>query len=293
MPAISIVILTYNSSKFISECLAAVFMQDCRDFEVIVVDNGSKDGTVSFVKETYPMIRLIENKINLGAAGARNQGINIAKGEWVLTLDCDVVLEKGFLSSMEKAVKEAAPDVGMIQPKILQAGRKTVYSTGIFLSSLRRFNDIGKGGINSGRFGKTKYLFGVCSAAAFYNKKMLETIMEDSGYFDERFFFLFEDVDLSWRAGRKGWRALFCPNAVCYHHGNSSATPKKVRQYLCLRNRYYTLLKNDSIINYILPFLFYDLPRLLWISIINPSALKAIRDAFIYKDYLRHIKREP
>lgn len=291
MPVISIIILTCNSSKFICNCLSSVFAQDYRDFEVILVDNGSSDSTVSFIQENYPGVILILNKINQGAAKARNQGINIAKGKWILTLDCDVVLDKSFIFNMEKAAKEAVLDVGMIQSKILQSSSKTIYSAGISVSFLRRFHDIGKGKKDAGKFDKAADIFGVCSAAALYSKDMLDAIKQGGGYFDEKFFFLFEDVDLSWRAQKKRYKAIFCPGAVCYHHGNSSATPKKIRQYLCLRNRYYTLLKNDSIKNYILPFLFYDLWRLLWLLIVNPFALKAIKEVFYCKDDLIRLKR--
>ena len=292
MPEISIIILTCNSSKFISRCLSSVFAQDYQDFEVILVDNGSSDNTVRLIRENYPGVILILNKTNQGAAKARNQGINIAQGNWILALDCDVVLEKCFLFNIEKAVKEAALDVGAVQSKILQSDRKTIYSVGIFVSSLRRFYDIGQGKKDTEKFDKAAYIFGACSAAALYRKDMLEAVKQGGNCFDERFFFLFEDVDLSWRAQNKKFKAIFCPGAVCYHHGNSSATPKKIRQYLCLRNRYYTLLKNDSIINYILPFLFYDLWRLLWILIVNPFALKAIKEGLSYKHELNRLKRE-
>ena len=288
---ISVIILTLNSIKFIKPCLDSISNQKVDLIELIVVDNGSNDGTVIFIKENYPQIRLIENRLNLGAAKARNQGIEIAHGEWMLSLDCDVVLDKDFFYNISNALKDASSLVGMIQPKILEPDKKTIYSTGIFISFLRRFYDIGKGRKDLGQFDKTEYISGVCSAAALYNKDMLNEISQGVDYFDERFFFLFEDVDLSWRAQKKGYKAVFYPSAVCYHYGNSSETPKKVRQYLCLRNRYYTLLKNDSIKNYILPFIFYDLPRLLWILIINPSALKAVKDAFVYKNDLRRLKR--
>jgi GT2 family glycosyltransferase len=293
MPAISVIIVTCNSSRFINSCLSSLSVQDYRDFEVIVVDNGSSDGTVSFIREDYPAVILILNKTNQGAAKARNQGIDIAKGEWMLTLDCDIVLERGFLLNMEKAAKEAALDVGTIQPKILQSDHKTIYSTGIFLSRLRRFHDIGKGKKDVGQFDKLKYLFGACSAAAFYNRDMLREVKDETGYFDERFFFLFEDVDLSWRMQKRGWRAVFSPEAVCYHDGNSSATPGKTRQYLCLRNRYLTLLKNDSIWKYIFLFILYDIPRLFWLLLVNPYALTSIKEAFIYNSHLKGKKKQP
>lgn len=288
---ISVIILTLNSIKFIKPCLDSILSQKVDKIEIIVVDNCSKDGTAIFIKENYPQVSLIENRFNLGAAKARNQGIETARGEWILSLDCDVVLDKDFFYNINNALKDLSPRVGSIQPKILEAGKEIIYSAGIFISFLRRFYDIGKGQKDLGQFDKTVYIFGVCSAAALYSKDMLNEIRQGADCFDESFFFLFEDVDLSWRAQNKKYKAIFCPNAVCYHQGNSSETPKKIRQYLCLRNRYYVLLKNDSIKNCILPFLFYDLPRLLWFLIINPFALKAIKDAVVYKNDLRRLKR--
>ena len=289
---ISVIILTLNSIKFIKPCLDSISNQKSDRVELIIVDNGSSDGTSIFIKESYPQIKLIENKLNLGAAKARNQGVEAADGQWILSLDCDTVLENDFLYNISNALKDISPVVGMIQPKILEPDKKTIYSTGVFISFLRKFYDIGKGRKNLGKFDKTGYIFGACSAAALYKKDMLVKIRQESGYFDERFFFLFEDVDLSWRAQKNGYKAIFYPKAVCYHHGNSSKTSKRNRQYLCLRNRYYCLLKNDSIKNYILAFLFYDLPRLLWLLIFNPFALKAINDAFVYKNNLERLKKE-
>ena len=287
----SVIILTLNSLKFIKPCLDSILNQKLDAVELIVVDNGSKDGTAIFIKENYPQIRLIENKLNLGAAKARNQGIEIARGEWILSLDCDVVLNKDFFYNINNVLKDLPPGIGSVQPKILESGKEIIYSAGIYVSFLRRFYDLGKGQKDLGQFDKAAYIFGACSAAALYSKDMLAEIKQGSESFDESFFFLFEDVDLSWRAQKKKYKTIFCPNAICYHHGNSSETPKKIRQYLSLRNRYYVLLKNDKIKNYILPFLFYDFPRLLWLLIINPFALKAIKDAFVYKNGLRRIKR--
>jgi len=287
---ISVVILTLNSAEFIQPCLDSILNQEKGEIELIVVDNGSNDATAALVKENYPQVKLIENKFNLGAAGARNQGIEVSSGEWILSLDCDVVLSKDFFCNIDNLLKELSSEVGLIQPKVLEIRDKAIYSTGISVSFLRRFFDTGKGEKDNGRFDKAKYIFGACSAAALYNKKMLEEIKEGIDYFDKEFFFLFEDVDLSWRAQKKRYRTIFFPKAVCFHHGDSSQTPKKTRQYLSLRNRYYTLLKNDSVENCILPFLIYDFPRLIWLCIINPSALKAIKDVFAYRNKLNRLR---
>ena len=271
MPEISIVIITFNSEDFIKPCLDSVFNQDYRDFEVILVDNDSQDNTLSLVKEDYPQVRLIENNQNLGAAKARNQAIEVAQGRWILTLDCDIILKKDFLNKIMRFAEKSEESIGGLQPKILSNDKKTIYSCGIYLSWLRRFYDIGKGKFDdNGKYNKPHYIFGACSACALYNRKMLEEIKEKTGYFDERFFFLVEDVDLAWRAQRKGWKAIFCPDAVCYHYGNSSDTSKKTRQCLCFRNRHLMILKNEKFSTVIAKtsfYLTYDLPRFIFLMI--------------------------
>jgi GT2 family glycosyltransferase len=242
----SIIVPTFNSERFITGCLDSLFGQDYPDLEVIVVDNGSKDQTRGLVKFYGSKVNLIENNINLGACKARNQAISVSHGEWILTLDSDTLLERGFLSGVGAIISELPSDVGMIQPKILSSDRKTIYSAGIHLSVLRRFFDVGRVQKDSVRFNKPKSIFGCCSAAALYKREMLEEIKEIHGYFDERFFFLVEDVDLSWRARKKNWRALFCPELVCYHYGNSSAISKEARQYLSFRNRKLMIRKNET-----------------------------------------------
>ena len=267
MPEISIIVLTFNSIKFIKSCLDSVLAQDYKCLEVIVIDNGSIDGTVTFIKEEYPQLRLIENRNNLGAAKARNQGIEVSKGDWILTLDCDIILEKDFLKKIIEFISASGGSVGSFQPKILNIDKKIIYSCGIHLSWIRRFFDINKGKVNNQEFDTPQYIFGACSAAALYSRQMLEEIKEDTGYFDERFFFLVEDVDVAWRAQRKGWKAVFCPETICYHHGNSSKTDKKLRHYLCFRNRLSLVSKNENLLGKIrlIPvFLMYDFPRLLF-----------------------------
>jgi GT2 family glycosyltransferase len=277
MPKLSIIILTFNSFRFIKPCLDSIFVQEYLDFEVILVDNGSKDNSVSFIRKNYPRIRLIENKQNLGTCKARNQAAEICQGEWVLTLDSDIILDKDFLTKIMRFARESENSVGMLQPKILREDKKTIYSCGIFLSKSRRFYDIGKGKFDNVQFNTTKYIFGVCSAAALYRRKCLEEIKEDTGYFDERFFFLVEDVDLAWRAQKISWKTLYYPEAVCYHFGNSSNYDKQLRQYLCFRNRCLMILKNEKfwhLVKYTPYFLIYDIPRFLYLLFINKYVLK-------------------
>lgn len=283
MAKISVVILTYNSVNFIKPCLDSMFSQDYNDFEVILVDNGSNDATASFIKKNYLQVILIENKENLGACKARNQGIDVSMGEWILTLDCDIILENDFLSRAVEEIKNLPGDVGIIQPKILKEDKKTIYSTGIFLSLIRRFHDIGKGSSDSEEFARPKYVFGACSAAAFYNRRMLEEIKEASGYFDENFFFLVEDVDLAWRAKRKDWWVLYYPQAICYHVGNSASTSKSLRRYLCFRNRYLMIHKNETLVGKIKLFFlsfWYESARIIYICLTTIPQIRLRRTLY-------------
>lgn len=275
----TIIILVFNSLKFIKPCLDSVYAQDCKDCEVIVIDNGSSDGTVGFIKKNYPAVKLIENKDNLGACKARNQGIKIAQGDWILSLDCDVILEKYFLTKMLSFTEKSEESIGMIQPKILNNDKKTIYSCGIHLSWLKRFHDLGKGRFDNGQFNVALDIFGACSAAAVYRRKMLEDIKENTGYFDESFFFLAEDVDLSWRAQIKGWKAKFLPEAICYHSGNSAHFANEFRQYLCWRNRRFLLEKMQlGMPSLIVLRICYELPRFIFLFLTNPYVRSAVVD---------------
>lgn len=261
---ISVIILTHNSGKFIKACLDSIITQKSEELEIIVVDNASQDNTVQYIKTYDKDVRLIKNKDNLGPCRARNQAIEQARGDWVLALDCDVVLDHDFIYKAKQRIQSLSAKTGMIQPKILAPDKKTIYSCGIYLSWARRFFDVGHGHKNNGGFSESKYIFGACAAAALYRKSMLEDVKEKNGYFDENFFFFVEDVDIAWRAQRNGWQCLFAPEIICTHAGNSTAYESRLRQYYCFRNRYYMIKKNEGWLRYglrFLPLVFYDFPR--------------------------------
>jgi len=262
---ISVIILTFNSRDLVESCLHSIKKQKPDDTEVIIIDNGSTDSTVDFIKDKYPDFRLVDNKHNLGACKARNQGIEISSGEWILTLDCDVILDSDFFQSLSKELSILKGNIGMVQPKILKSDKVTIYSTGISLTYFRRYHDIGQGKPDSNDFNYTRSVFGACSAAAIYRRSMLNQIKNKKfGYFDERFFFLVEDVDLAWRAQRENWKGIYLPTLRCFHLGDSSHTDKKKRMFLNFRNRYLSICNNENIFVAIIkmPFnLIYDLPR--------------------------------
>jgi len=269
---ISVIIPTYNSRRMIKNCLDAVLAQRAADAEVIVVDNGSTDGSADLVSRDYPGVRLIRNDKNEGAARARNQGIVQARGQWIMTLDSDVVVGRDFFKAIAECLQGAESRTGILQAKIYVSDQRTIFSTGVQLSILRRFYDRGSGQKDLGQFDRRRRIFGACSAAAVYRRTMLDEMKDRHGYFDERFFFLVEDVDLAWRAGRAGWKTVFCPAAVCYHRGNGSGTDRALRQYLSFRNRKLMMEKNEGLLGRCRAFLltpFYDLPRRLYMARVN------------------------
>ncbi|MDD5119816.1 MAG: glycosyltransferase family 2 protein [Candidatus Omnitrophica bacterium] len=266
MPKISVIILTYNSRGCIKPCLDSLFGQRHEDVEVIVVDNGSNDSTLDLIRGNYPGLRIIANKGNLGASRGRNQGIEAASGEWILTLDCDVILEDGFIKEAMELASSPRGRLGIIQPKILSKSKKKIYSCGIGVYWLKRFYDIGRNSSDGKMFGLSFPVFGACCAAALYRRKMLDDLKDRYGYFDERFFFLFEDADLSWRAQKKGWICMFYPKTKCFHGGNSSSTDGLTRQLFSFRNRHLAILKNQNPVFVLLmlpAYFIYDIPRFL------------------------------
>jgi GT2 family glycosyltransferase len=270
---ISVIILICNSAMFIQACLDSLCKQLDENVEVILVDNGSTDGSADIVKKKYKRVVLIENKNNFGASHARNQAITHSKGKWVLTLDSDVILAGSFICNFREFQAKLPDTVGMVHTNILTYNGKKIYSQGIYLSTLKRFYNYNMNKKSVFICDQPKKLIGPCSAAAFYKRSMLDHVKEKTGYFDENFFFLVEDVDLAWRCRRAGWGSMFCPQAICYHKGNSFKINKKVRQYLSYRNRKLMIKKHiRGIDNFNLYLLsgFYELIRCIYLYMYNP-----------------------
>lgn len=250
MPKISVTCVTYNSAKFIGQCLDSLKEQSFRDFETVIIDNASSDGTGELIEKQYPQFRLVRNQQNFGYCKAQNLAIGMSKGDYVLTLNPDIILDKDFLANMIGRA-ETYPGSGSFSPKLLQLkdGIRTdiIDSMGHIMEKNRCVKNIGSGNIDKGQFEEIKYVFGVSGAAALYRKKMLESIKYRDEYLDEDFFMGYDDVDIDWRARNKGWKALYNPKSVAWHV-RSASTKKSSRKWLYYnyRNRYLTIIKNDS-----------------------------------------------
>lgn len=255
MHRVSVIILNWNGKQHLERCLSSVLRQTYPNFEVILVDNGSTDGSVEFVRERFPEVRIIRNEENLGFAAGNNVAINATQGDYVATLNNDTQVDPDWLEALAKAA-EADPKVGMCASKMLFLHQPDIInSTGISLDKAGIAWDRRGGERDKGDESEPIEVFGPCAGAALYRREMLDQV----GLFDEDFFAYLEDVDLAWRARLMGWRCLYAPKAVVYHLYSATAiegSPGK--NFLLGRNKVWTIVKN-----YPSPELFLFLPIIL------------------------------
>lgn len=265
---VSVVIVTYQSDQLLKRCLESLASQAHFLREVIVVVNSSSPETIRLIKEVWPKARVLENRENSGAAGAREQGIRAAGGEWILTLDSDAFLEEDFLEKFY-AVGEAeriSPRAGMIVPLIMDEAGERVYTLGHGLTFLRRFYDIRTVSALS-----LREVFGACSAAALYRKTALDELEVSDGYsFDRDFFFMAEDVDLAWRLRKRGWKCQVFSELKARHKGDGSGTGAHKKKFYSIRNRFFLLRKNETglyLAVFLFPFLIYEISRFVFLCV--------------------------
>jgi GT2 family glycosyltransferase len=247
-PTLSVVIVNWNGRDDLVSCLQSLGDQDDRQFETILVDNGSGDGSVEMVRVRFPWVCLVETGGNLGFAAAANIGIDASQGEWVATLNNDAVAAREWVARLRSAAAEAGPSVGSLQSRILfRHDRARTNSTGLLLFddgfALDRDFDAA-----SRTDDEAAPIFCASAGAALYRRAMLEQVRLPSGYFDRRFFMYFEDVDLGWRCRLAGWDAVYEPRAVVVHAWQASAS-RRGRWFVKVhtkRNHILTLVKNAS-----------------------------------------------
>ncbi|MDD5044126.1 MAG: glycosyltransferase family 2 protein [Candidatus Omnitrophica bacterium] len=248
---VSVNIVNWNGLPHITGCLDSVFTQDYKgDIRVIVVDNGSSDGSCELISEKYPQAKILKKEKNLGFSMAHNEGIRAADSDYCLLLNFDIILEKNFISEMVSAINKKS-DIGMVSGKLykLVNGKPTniIDSTGIEMPFYFSA-PIGELKEDQGQFDQEGYVFGPCGAAPLYKKKMLEDIKIGDEYFDEDFINYVEDVDLAWRAQLKGWKCLYTPRAKAYHiRGITRSNNNWTRNDYYrsgYRNRYWAMYKN-------------------------------------------------
>lgn len=209
----SVIIPNWNGLRFLPTCLNALRQQTFTDFEIIVVDNGSTDGSREFIAREFPATRVLALESNRGFAPAVNAGIRAARGDVIVLLNNDTEADPNWLAEIARAL-ETDPRAGMIVCKLrLFDQRDHLHSAGDFY----RVDGIpGNRGVweqDRGQYDDARGIFGGCGGAVAYRKAMLDEI----GAFDEALGSYCEDVDLNWRARLAGYPVVYAPNAIVYH----------------------------------------------------------------------------
>lgn len=254
---VSIVIPNWNGKKFLAGCLDSLRGQSYANFEVVLVDNGSHDGSVQFLQENYPEVRLLTFAHNTGFSVAVNRGIVESRGEFVALLNNDTIVEPTWLYELVRALQEH-PEIGSAGCKMLAYDDRSLLDgagDGYRRGGLP--GRIGHRERDTGRFDAPRYILGACGGAAIYRHELFDVV----GLLDEEYFAYLEDVDFGLRAQSAGFKCLYVPSAIVYHLGcgttGSGYSSLVVR--LSAQNNWNTIVKNipDRLLIKFLPEILY------------------------------------
>ena len=235
----TIIIPNYNGLSFMEPCFESLKEQTVRDFKVLVVDNGSTDGSVEWLKEhRVPSIFLKENT---GFSGAVNTGIRAADTPYVLLLNNDTRVEPGFVAAMERAMDQS-PKIFSVSSRMIQMYHPELLDDAGDMYSILGWAYQRGVGRSVNLYQKSCRVFSACAGAAIYRRAVFDEI----GLFDELHFAYLEDIDVGWRAKLYGYDNVYCPDAAVYHVGSGTSGSRynsfKVR--LAARNCIYLNYKN-------------------------------------------------
>ena len=219
MEEITIVIPNYNGKKYLPECLAALKAQTegTPEFRVIVVDNGSADGSVALLQEEYPETECIVLQENTGFCHAVNVGIRAAKSPYVILLNNDTKVESAFVKSLYEAILQNEKIFSVSSRMLMWDKPELIDDAGDRYCALGWAYSRGKGKHNS-RYDVRREVFAACAGAAIYRRSVFEEI----GFFDELHFAYLEDIDIGYRARIYGYRNYYEPAAMVLHYGSAS-----------------------------------------------------------------------
>lgn len=245
---ISVIVVNWNGRDDVVACLASLRAQTDPDFETILVDNGSSDGSVEHVRHAFAEVRILETGANLGFAEACNRGIQSCDRAWIALLNNDAVADPRWIEELRAAALACGAAAGVIQARIMnRTTPDEVSSTGVVVDRSGAFQDRECGSKWDGRE-QIEEIFCASAGAALYRRVMIDAVQLSTGVFDRGFGMYFEDVDLGWRCRLAGWSAFLAPRAIALHtrHGSSQRRGDRFVELQCRRNRIATLAKNAS-----------------------------------------------
>lgn len=241
MKSIAIVIPNYNGMKFLPGCLGSLRRQTDQDFETILIDNGSEDGSVSFVRREYPEVKVRAYHRNTGFCKAVNAGVRLSNTPYVLFLNNDVVCGERMVEELHRAIRSGKNVFSCCAKLVRMDDPSKLDDAGDYYSALGWAFAKGRGQ-SSALCTKEENVFACCGAAMICRRDILDRI----GLLDERHFAYLEDIDLGYRAQIHGYANRLIPSAVVLHAGSGTSGSRhnafKVR--LSSRNSVWLVRKN-------------------------------------------------
>ncbi len=320
-PKVTIQIITWNSLRYISGCLNSIFQQTYRDFQILVIDSGSQDGTLEFLRNNYPDVAVFQNHKNLGFAKSNNQGFKLLNSPFVLLCNADIILESDWLEkAMNIADSPKYSDYGSFGGKLLKMKLKDndineidklnlIDSCGLKILPQRLIVEIGAGEDGS-LYNNVCDVFGHSAALVLYRKEALINSAikidgsEELEFFDEDFFSYKEDVDLAWRMQLFGWKSIYDPSLVAYHARSTSGSEKTslkdsiknkkcqspLAKFYSYRNHFLLLLKNEYKANIRKDFwkiFWFELKKFIFYLLFDIKNIKALFEAMSLRQKMK------
>lgn len=243
-PKVSIIIVNFNQKQFTLNCLKSLCKISYPNYEVIVVDNNSQDGSVGAIRRMFPKIRQVLNKNNSGYVGGNNAGIRQAKGKYILILNNDTIVTPGFIEPLVQDL-ESDSNLGIVQSKIFVLDNpEKLDNVASYLTHTGFLFHVGYLDKDKPEYGEFMDIFAAKGACMMVRKEVLQL-----GAFDKEFWCYFEETDLCWRSWVMGYHVAFEPKSTIYHKMGATSTTMKSAfiHYHSFKNRIRTIIKNTSL----------------------------------------------
>lgn len=291
-PLVSVVVVSCLKNQLLLRCLDGILRQSYSNLECFVYLNCTDQKKKDELEAGFSGISFHNCEENELYCKPMNLGISGSRGKYVLCLNDDIFLAADYIEEAVKAM-ESDKDIGILSGCLMRPDRETFDSCGLLWSKSRKPHDRGYG-IKRGACYREGFVFGANGASAFFRREMLEEIKEGAEYFDERYGIYYEDLDISWRSRRKGWKSFYQPKSIAFHDRGAttrtedrqlpvflkkfamSQLPHDLKLRL-VRNRYITILKNDSVLSFVagLPWiLFYEIRLLAYLAFFDRQVLR-------------------
>jgi len=263
-PKVAVLILNYNGKHFLDVCLGSLRKQTYKNYDVYVIDNGSTDGSVEYVKERFSWVKVIDFERNLGFARAYNEAIKIMDANFVALLNNDTKVDENWLKELVNGIIDDESIIAVGSKILLYNKPHVLHHAGAKITPIGGGIDIGLYEPDGKKYNVKKLVGAVCGASMLVRKDLFLKV----GGFDEDYFAYFEETDFCWRAWLHGFKVVYVPNSVIYHMLSGSWGPKTLptRIFLSERNRLLTVFKNFEIRNVfraLILSMFFNLNRFL------------------------------